>query len=159
MVSQNLPTSRGTTITDSGTQQEFRNTRQRRTVLEVLATLDDFHSAQDFHRIIVDRGGRVSLATVYRILQSLADSGDVDSVQDQEGQALYRKCAAQEHHHHLLCRNCGAAEDIEADVVEEWASSIGAALGYSDIEHTVELTGICSQCARHKSPETSLPGR
>lgn len=130
-------------------QQEFRNTKQRRTVIEVLRTLEEFHSAQDLHRIIADRGGKVSLATVYRILQSMADTGDVDTVQDHEGQALYRKCQAEEHHHHLLCRRCGRAEDIEADAVERWASAIGASFGYSDIEHTIELTGICANCARH----------
>lgn len=130
-------------------QPEFRNTKQRRTVVDVLRTLEEFHSAQELHRIIADRGGKVSLATVYRVLQSMAEGGDVDTVQDHEGQALYRTCQAEEHHHHLLCRHCGRAENIEADVVEKWASAIGASFGYSDIEHTIELTGICADCSRN----------
>ena len=134
--------------TDARSSQEHRNTRQRRTVVEALDTLEDFHSAQDFHRIVADRGGRVSLATVYRILQSLEDTGDVDVVQGDDGRALYRKCSADDHHHHLLCRRCGAAEDIEADVVERWAEQVGAASGYTQIAHTIELTGLCAQCTR-----------
>lgn len=134
------------------TSQEFRNTRQRRSVADALETLAEFHSAQDLHRIITERGGKVSLATVYRILQSLEETGEVDTVQGDDGQTLYRKCPADEHHHHLLCRRCGAAEDIEADVVEQWAEGIGASLGYSEIVHTIELTGLCADCTRELGP-------
>ncbi|WP_238147629.1 MULTISPECIES: Fur family transcriptional regulator [Micrococcaceae] len=135
--------------------QEFRNTRQRRTVVEALDTLEEFHSAQDFHRIVSDRGGRVSLATVYRILQSLEDTGEVDVVQSDDGQALYRKCLADDHHHHLLCRRCGAAEDIEADVVEQWAEQVGSRFGFTEIAHTIELTGLCAQCTREVARSSS----
>jgi Fur family ferric uptake transcriptional regulator len=127
---------------------EVRNTRQRRAVEEALASLEDFHSAQQLHRIINDAGQRVSLATVYRVLQSLESSGDVDVLQGAEGQALYRRCAAEEHHHHLLCRSCGTAEDIEADAVERWARETGAAFGFTEIQHTVEITGLCARCSR-----------
>lgn len=137
------------TTEDQGRRSgEVRNTRQRRAVEETLAVLEDFHSAQQLHRIINDAGQRVSLATVYRILQSLEASGEVDTLQGAEGQALYRRCAAEEHHHHLLCRSCGAAEDIEADAVERWARETGAAFGFTDVQHTVEITGLCARCSQ-----------
>lgn len=137
------------------TAPEVRNTRQRRTVVASLATQDGFHSAQDLHRIIAEDGDRVSLATVYRILQSLEQAGEVDVLRDEEGQSLYRQCARQEHHHHLLCRRCGRAEDISAEMVERWAERIGAEFGYTGIAHTVEVTGFCPRCTRELAAEAA----
>ncbi len=141
---------RGGTATDRehrGQGQPVRATPQRRAVTSSLAELDGFHSAQDLHRLITESGKKVSLATVYRILQSLEEAGEVDVLPGEDGQALYRQCAAEEHHHHLRCRSCGRAEDIGADVVEAWAEQIAGRYGYTDIRHVVEVSGICERCA------------
>lgn len=127
--------------------QEVRNTRQRRTVVSTLERTEDFRSAQALHFSIVESGEKVSLATVYRILQSLAGQGLVDAVYDEQGQALYRMCTTQRHHHHLRCRSCGTAEELEADQVEKWAEQIGSRYGFTEIEHRVELSGLCPRCA------------
>lgn len=130
---------------------EVRNTRQRRTVVSTLENTEDFHSAQALHRSIVDAGEKVSLATVYRILQSLTEQGVVDAVYDDDGQALYRMCATEHHHHHLRCRRCGAAEELEAEQVEAWAEQIGARYGFSEIDHRIELSGLCPRCTAELS--------
>ncbi|MBG6181245.1 Fe2+ or Zn2+ uptake regulation protein [Arthrobacter sp. CAN_A1] len=70
-----------------------------------LSELRDFVSAQELHRRIKAEGGSVSLATTYRILQSLASDGLADVLRNAEGESVYRRCAAGRHHHHLLCRN------------------------------------------------------
>jgi Fur family ferric uptake transcriptional regulator len=126
---------------------ELRMTKQRTAVLESLAT-GDFRSAQDWHDRLRHEGSGIGLATVYRTLQSLAEVGEVDAVVTESGETLYRRCLQQaEHHHHLRCRECGAAVELDAPAVEAWAAAVGAAHGYTGIDHTVELTGICSDCA------------
>ena len=129
-----------------------RRTRQRAAILEALEASDDFRSAQGWHDHLRhdgdDAGAGIGLATVYRTLQSLAESGEVDAVRADDGETLYRRCGSpHEHHHHLRCRVCGAAEEIEGPGVEAWAEEIAARHGYSSIEHTVELTGVCGDCA------------
>lgn len=125
-----------------------RMTRQRSAVADLLADLDDFRSAQQLHDLLRDRGQEIGLATVYRTLQSLADGGDVDVLRSADGEAVYRRCSNRAHHHHLVCRTCGTAVEIDGPGVEAWAAQVGAAYGFSGIEHTMELTGLCATCSR-----------
>ena len=124
-----------------------RTTRQRAAVQELLEELDGFRSAQQLHQMLVERGSPVGLATVYRTMQALADAGDVDVLRTPDGEAQYRKCGQRTHHHHLVCRSCGATVEIAADVVERWARQVGASHGFTDVDHTAELTGTCRPCA------------
>ena len=128
-----------------------RMTRQRAAVAEVLDAVDEFRSAQQIHEILRGRGDAVGLATVYRAVQALAESGEVDVLRTPEGESIYRRCKEREHHHHLVCRSCGRAVDIAADIVERWAQEVGAAHGFTDVQHVAELTGICDECARGRS--------
>lgn len=125
-----------------------RMTRQRTAIAEVLQETDEFRSAQQLHEILRSQGSTIGLATVYRTLQSMAESDQVDVLRTAEGENLYRRCADDEHHHHLVCRECGATQEIDVPVVEEWATKIAGAHGYTDIEHIVEIFGICPECRK-----------
>jgi Fur family transcriptional regulator, ferric uptake regulator len=129
-----------------------RMTRQRAAVADALDSVEDFRSAQQLHELLRERGDGIGLATVYRTLQSFAEAGEVDVLRTTEGESVYRRCARREHHHHLVCRRCGATVEIDGPGVETWAAAIGASHGFSDIEHTVELFGICSACAAEDGP-------
>jgi len=122
-----------------------RPTRQRAAVAAVLATVDDFRSAQDLHDLLKRQGETVGLATVYRALQAMAEAGEVDVLRTDDGEAVYRACRTGEHHHHLVCRVCGRTVEIEGPQVEKWAEVVGAEHGFRDVTHTVEVFGTCSQ--------------
>lgn len=140
-------------MAETSAKPEVRNTKQRRTVKATIDGLEDFISAQDLHQLMLSRGESVSLATTYRILQSLAEHNEVDVLKTADGEAIYRKCQVDHHHHHLLCRSCGAAEELEVPDLEEWASEIGAKFGFSDVQHVIEVTGICSNCRAKEKGE------
>lgn len=123
-----------------------RATRQRAAVASALDEVDDFRSAQELHDLLKHRGDSVGLTTVYRTLQSLADAGEVDVLRTAEGEAMYRRCS-QGHHHHLVCRSCGRAVEVEGPAVEKWADTVAAEHGFVDVAHTLEIFGTCAQCA------------
>lgn len=125
-----------------------RMTRQRAAVAELLAAVDDFRSAQQLHELLRDRGESIGLATVYRTLQALVASGQVDVLRSEDGEAIYRRCERREHHHHLICRGCGATVEIDGPSVETWAAQVATAHGFTEIEHTVELFGTCAECVQ-----------
>ena len=124
-----------------------RSTRQRAAVAAALAEVDEFRSAQDLHDMLRHRGDSVGLTTVYRTLQSLADAGEVDVLRTSDGEAVYRRCSTDDHHHHLVCRLCGKAVEVEGPAVERWADQIAAEHGFVDVAHTVEIFGTCDECA------------
>ena len=123
-----------------------RTTRQRTAVAEILDSVDDFRSAQELHDLLRRRGHKVGLTTVYRTLQTLADAGEVDVLRSPEREAMYRRCS-DGHHHHLVCRRCGATVEVEGPAVERWASSVADKHGFVDIDHTLEIMGTCRACA------------
>jgi Fur family transcriptional regulator, ferric uptake regulator len=92
------------------------------------------------------RGERVGLATVYRCLQTLADTDKVDVLRTAGGETAYRRCS-QGHHHHLVCRSCGRAVEVDGPGVERWADQTAAAHGFTDISHTLEIFGTCATCS------------
>jgi Fur family ferric uptake transcriptional regulator len=129
----------------TSTEPGLRPTRQRRAVAEALASFDDFRSAQEIHTLLGERGQNVGLATVYRTLQKLSEAGEVDMLRTEDGEAIYRACSAT-HHHHLVCRSCGATVEVEGPAVEKWTRSIAEQHGYADISHTLEIFGTCARC-------------
>lgn len=134
-------------MTTAGPPVRGRSTRQRAAVAAALAEVDEFRSAQELHDMLRHRGESVGLTTVYRTLQSLADAGDVDVLRTTEGEAVYRRCSTGEHHHHLVCRVCGKAVEVDGPAVERWAESIASEHGFVDVAHTVEVFGTCADCA------------
>lgn len=124
-----------------------RSTRQRAAILNALRNASGFRSAQVLHSEMSEVGEPVGLATVYRNLQSLADAGEVDVVQNEAGEAIFRLCAGTEHHHHLVCRRCGRSEEVAADEVESWAIEVARKHKFRDVTHTAELFGLCDVCA------------
>lgn len=127
-----------------------RSTTQGSAVREALAAEDGFRSAQEVYAGLRGTGHRIGLSTVYRHLQSLADDGVADAIQNPDGETTYRFCgegADGHHHHHLVCRSCGRAEEVEGRGVERWVADVAREHGYTDVAHTVELFGTCTDCA------------
>jgi Fur family ferric uptake transcriptional regulator len=123
-----------------------RTTRQRAAVLRVLTGCQDFVSAQELHGLLTTDGTRIGLTTVYRALRGLEASGGVDVVRDEAGERLYRRRPDDGHRHYLICRCCGRSRPVDSEVVERWAGRIASDAGFAEVEHTVELTGICAGC-------------
>ena len=124
----------------------LRPTRQRRAVAAALEQFDDFRSAQEVHEALRAGGATVGLSTVYRALQAMADAGELDMLRSEAGEAVYRRCSAS-HHHHLVCRSCGATVEVEGPTVERWTRAVAAEHGFADVSHTLEIFGTCADCA------------
>jgi Fur family ferric uptake transcriptional regulator len=125
-----------------------RATKQGNAVRDALSAARGFRSAQDVYAVLRADGGSVGLSTVYRHLQSLVEDGVVDVIHTPDGEATYRFCgdANESHHHHLVCRKCGRTEEIEGRAVERWAGEVAGRHGCTDVDHTVELFGVCPAC-------------
>jgi Fur family ferric uptake transcriptional regulator len=139
-------------MTDAPTRTG-RITRQGQAVLSVVDSSENFRSAQDIHAQLRAAGEAVGLTTVYRHLALLTDDGQLDSLQTADGELVYRRCRSNQHHHHVVCRQCGRGSEVELPDLEQWAESTAQALGYTDVTHTVEIFGLCTNC-RSSTPRT-----
>ncbi len=128
-----------------------RRTRQREAVAKLMRDSDDFRTAQQIHADLRETGANVGLTTVYRCLSAMAESGEVDVLLTADGEARYRACSSG-HHHHLVCRSCGYTVEVTAAPVERWARRTAQTHGFTNITHTVEIVGLCSECAASQTP-------
>ncbi|MGH2721496.1 MAG: Fur family transcriptional regulator [Actinomycetota bacterium] len=124
-----------------------RATRQREAISAELDAAESFRSAQEVHEALRRAGSRVGLATVYRALQVLAASGNLDVLRSERGELLYRRCRKDGHHHHLVCRGCARSVEVESPEVEAWTERIARRHGFTASSHTVEVFGFCRDCS------------
>jgi Fur family ferric uptake transcriptional regulator len=122
-----------------------RRTRQRAAVDQILSHLEEFRTAQQIHDVLRHQGDSVGLTTVYRTLQAMVESGELDALRTDDGETAYRRCS-QGHHHHLVCRGCGRTVEVSGPAVERWASAVADEHGFRDVSHDLEIFGTCAAC-------------
>jgi Fur family ferric uptake transcriptional regulator len=128
------------------TAARMRSTRPFQAVRDELSRGGDFRSAQDIHAALRADGAKVGLATVYRALQTLVETGAADVLRADGGETGYRACGSTHHHHHLVCRPCGKTVEVRGPAVEAWADDMARRHEFADVSHTLELFGVCPAC-------------
>ena len=123
----------------------LRRTRQRAAVDEILSHLEEFRTAQQIHDVLRHQGDSVGLTTVYRTLQAMVDTGELDALRNDDGETAYRRCSSG-HHHHLVCRSCGRTVEVSGPAVERWASAVADEHGFREVSHDLEIFGTCRSC-------------
>jgi len=119
----------------------------RRAVVDFLEAQDCCRSAQEIHDGIVAAGGTVGVASVYRTLDTLTDLRLVQRVDVGDGIARFEPFGGHdEHHHHLVCDDCGRVEPFTDAPLEQALARAAGRLGYALDQHEVVLRGTCGSC-------------
>jgi Fur family ferric uptake transcriptional regulator len=89
----------------------------------------------------------VSRASVYRILDELERFGLVQRVETGQTMVRYeRVCDSREHHHHLVCDDCGLVTPFSDPGLERAIEDLSARVPLTVSEHEIVLHGACSGC-------------
>lgn len=123
-------------------------TRQRDRVAEVVLTSDEHLSADQIRRRLRDAGDAVGLATIYRTLDLLVQSGLVRAHDFGQGYRRFEPMPARTHHEHLICVRCGKVEEFAHDRLERMLPIIADEYGFQPERHRVEIYGVCLDCQR-----------
>jgi Fur family ferric uptake transcriptional regulator len=128
---------------------EVRYTRGRQTVVAALRDVDGPRSAAELHELL---SPSVPLSSLYRSLAVMADAG-VLAPHHSAGVTRYELAEwLVGHHHHLVCVECGAVDDIELspeleqtlEALVATAASVGR---FAAVGHALEIDGTCAACA------------
>lgn len=124
---------------------DLRVTSQRVIVLEaMMREPNDVNANALFERLRKDHP-KLGLATIYRTLSTLAEAGVLDRLHHGADGACFRYCEPG-HHHHLTCRSCHAVVELRDCDLDAWARKIARKHGFSEVEHRMELDGLCRTC-------------
>jgi len=130
----------------------LRRGEARSTIVAYIGTQTCCRSAHEIHDGIRGQGGRIGIASVYRVLDQLAELRLVHRVDIGDGVTRYEAAHADgDHHHHLVCDDCGKVEAFSDDSLEIALARIAGRRGYDMDTHEVVLHGACGDC-RHGDP-------
>lgn len=126
-------------------QAGYRITQPRRAIIRAL--LDDGSYASPTEVLARARQyyPAIGLVTVYRTLDLLSELGFVKRIHAEEGCHGYA-AANHGHHHHLICRRCGATVEFQGCDLSPFLARISQQTGYTIEDHLLELVGLCSLC-------------
>lgn len=125
-----------------------RNSGARRAVVELLGRQHCCLTAQEIFDQLRDDGRRVGIASVYRTLEHLSREGYVQRIDIGAGTTRFEPIQADgEHHHHLVCDDCGKVEAFADEELERALRRVERRTGYSVAGHDVVLRGACDDCA------------
>jgi len=124
-------------------------TPQRLAIFRQLAATDRHPSAEELHAAVRREMPTLSLATVYKTLDTLAAIGAVRPVPRLGARGRWDANLGP--HHHLICTECGAVSDVAAptlDAAARPARRAAARHGFAVAGHAVEIFGRCAECRR-----------
>ncbi|AFJ62529.1 Ferric uptake regulation protein [Bacillus velezensis] len=127
----------------------YKLTPQREATVRVLLENEEDHlSAEDVYLLVKEKSPEIGLATVYRTLELLTELKVVDKINFGDGVSRYdlRKEGAAHFHHHLVCMECGAVDEIEEDLLEDVEEVIERDWKFKIKDHRLTFHGICHRC-------------
>jgi Fe2+ or Zn2+ uptake regulation protein len=143
---------------------EFRLTKQRREVFEVLTAQRDHPTATEVFMRVKEKVPGISLATVYNCLETLTHSGLVRQVNLDRAPSRY--CPNLEDHAHFHCESCGHISDITINDPCALQAALDLPSGSQVHRTEIALRGHCPAChgndkiqITHDQGQTRAPKR
>ena len=133
--------------TEALRQRGRRNSAARRAVIELLGRQPCCVTAQEIFDALRAEGRPVGIASIYRTLEQLTRDGFVQRVDVGASTSRYEPVQpGGEHHHHLVCADCGKVEAFADPELERALHKVEGQTGYA-VAHDVTLRGVCDDCA------------
>ncbi len=134
-------------------EKNQRYTNHRKSLVRILIELAKPASLNEILEVASQQSINLPISTAYRNLAILEDCGVVRRLIASEDLGLYELAEALtgNHHHHLICEQCGDVNDLSSNSNLERALSRAAEMVMDQIDfqvtgHRIDLTGICSNC-------------
>lgn len=121
----------------------YRITKPRQEIIKVLKSYP--LTVSDIHHLLTRKNIRIDLASVYRTLELFVELGIVRRIEIGGDKNRYELSDEENHHHHLVCNNCGTIEDItvnENSLLEE----VNNKSAFKIDHHHLEFFGLCRDC-------------
>ena len=123
--------------------------RQREQVLAAFINTKNHPTVDDIYNTIRKKNLKIGLATVYRTMRAICDSGLAGEVDFGDGVRRFEHRYRRQHHHHLVCIKCGRVIEVTSDKIESLQKKLAREHNFTSTKDTTMIFGICSKC-EHK---------
>ncbi len=129
-------------------QQGLKSTRQREIILDEFLRCDSHLSTEDLYLKLRKKHPGIGYATVYRTLKIFSECGIAAARNFGDGQTRYESTTCEEHHDHLICKECGAIIEFEDTRIEQLQEQVARDHGFTIVSHRLEIFGLCAKCQK-----------
>src|SRR5918996_2658092 len=136
-------------LMDALEERGYRDTTPRGAVVRAIAQKDRHFTAEELREQLP----KVGRATVYRSLKLLVEAGVLCRVLLEDGN-LHYQLSHRGHHHHLLCVECGASQDLLGCDIEDQLTRVADAHDFHMSGHWLEVYGWCQKCLPARAAAT-----
>jgi len=124
-----------------------RNRRTRMALLDAGRSMGRAFSVRELHDAARQTEPKLGLTTAYRTVDRWREEGWAEEAGSRGGEAVYVLCAAEGHHHHVVCVDCGATALLEGCALEPARDSARSA-GFELLDSSLAaLPARCASCA------------
>jgi Fur family ferric uptake transcriptional regulator len=128
-------------------QAGHKHGRARNAMIDLLAGQECALTALEIEDRLRGEEQRIGRASIYRILELLAERGLINRLELGDGSARYELVdPGGEHHHHLVCDSCGRLVPFDDPDLERSIDRLSRRLGFRMHDHEVVLHGDCTTC-------------
>ena len=124
----------------------LRVTRQRQVLLDELRKVCNHPTADEMYQMARQRLPRISLGTVYRNLELMAENGMIRKLEVGGTQKRFDGNVAP--HCHVRCLGCGRVDDLELSLDLDLEALARKQTGYTILRHSIEFSGLCPDCCQ-----------
>ena len=129
-------------------QKGLKITPQRLAIYGLLKNSKEHPSAEKIHKNLVTLFPTMSLATVYKTIDTFKEIGLVQELNIDKSN--FRYDANTIPHPHIICLNCRKVEDLDTSILDNIYRNIQDSCGYKIITHQLYFYGYCPECSKHK---------
>ncbi len=123
----------------------YKLTPQRRVVIGTITSSRDHLTPADIYKQVHFDHPNIGLVTVYRTLGILTKLGLICELHA-GGSCQSYTISTLQHHHHLICSNCGMVVDFTGHNVAELEDRLSRESGFRIDDHRLEFSGLCKAC-------------
>ena len=115
-------------------------------MLEAFLASEEHLSAEELYNIVSTKEPKIGLATVYRTLALLTESGLAAELDFGDGQKRYEHNYQHAHHDHMICTQCGKIIEFQNSMIEKLQEDVAKEHGFEMTTHKLDMFGICKDC-------------
>jgi Fur family ferric uptake transcriptional regulator len=124
----------------------LKQSTQRKEVLRTFLRSEKHLAADELHLLVKKNIPAIGIATVYRTLKLLKESGLCREIRLEDGITRYEHLYNHKHHDHLICSVCRGLTEVMDPEIEQLQNKLAKKHGFRIDSHKLEIYGTCKQC-------------
>lgn len=126
-------------------EKKLRISHPRLLIFQELSTSESPLSPQELYRCLIKKKRKIGLTSIYRCLDLFESLGLVFKIVNGSS-VKYKFCEMENHHHHVICKVCGKAVEIDFCNISDWSEKVMESTGYQVTDHQFNFYGYCKDC-------------